>query len=56
MSKNQKTKPISNQNFKFRFLKSEKVKNKEGKSGTQIWESRSKNEDNKMNIKANREF
>jgi hypothetical protein len=35
MSKNQKTKPISNQNFKFRFLKREKVKNKEGKNGMQ---------------------
>jgi hypothetical protein len=35
VSKNQKTKPISNQNFKFCFLKSEKVKNKEGKSGMQ---------------------
>jgi hypothetical protein len=35
MSKNQKTKPISSQNFKLCFLKSEKVKNKEGKNGIQ---------------------
>jgi len=45
-----------NQNFKLFFLKREKVKNKEGKSGTQIWESRSKNEDTKMNIKAKMEL
>jgi hypothetical protein len=54
VSKNQKTKPISNQNFKFCSLKREKVKNKEGKKGTQIWESRSKNEDIKAEKRKSR--